>query len=162
MPWPLQPPIRNFTELRIMTTIRRSLCALLLIAAPALATAGGRLPDEAVGKVEGIYREVAPDVYRLATDHDVKQGTKLWADIRFSKAATGKARSAFVRVSADAATRPEQGDLVQVRLAQPLHTFAYALGPMTDRDTLLALQAKFFTEAAVNYDREPGQTARFR
>lgn len=145
-----------------MISIRQAICAVLLAAVVAPAGAADRLPERAIGKVEGIYMEVAPDVYRPATDREMQQSAKLWADIRFSKAAAGKARTAFVRIAAGETIRPEPGDLVQVRLARPLHPLAHALGPMTDRDTLLALQAKYFTEAAAHYDREPEQTARFR
>lgn len=146
-----------------MSAFRNVMCTVLLAVAPALALAGGRLPDEATGKVEGIYVEVASDIYRPATGQEIKKpGTKLWADIRFTKAAAGKARLAFVRIASDAEFQPERGDLVQVKLARPLHPFAYPLGPMPDRDTMLALRAKYFTEIAINYDREPEHLARFR
>jgi hypothetical protein len=145
-----------------MNILRNLLCAALLTVAP-LATAGGKQPDEATGKVAGIYVEVASDVYRLATADDArKPGARLWADIRFTRAAAGKARHAFVRLAPDAEFQPERGDLVQVRLARPLHPFAYPLGPMPERDTLLAMRAKYFTEIAILYDREPETLARFQ
>ena len=146
-----------------MNILQRMLGVAALTLVSALAVAGERLPDKAVGRIDGLYIEVAPDVYRRATGQDLKMPeAKLWADIHFTRAAAGKARLAFVKVPSDAGYRPEQGDLVQVRLAPLQHPFAYALGPMSERDTLLALHAKFFTDVALNYDRESGQTAYFR
>lgn len=146
-----------------MTALRRILGVVALTLISATAPAGEKLPDQAIGKIDGIYIEIAPDIYRPATEREVKKpDAKLWADIHFTKAAAGKARLAFVRVASEAGFLPEHGDLVQVRLAQPLHPFAYQLGPMSERDTLLALRAKYFTEIALAYDREPAQTARFR
>lgn len=143
-----------------MGLIRNLLFALLpMIAAPA--GAGGRLPDEATGKVAGIYVEVAPDVYRPATAKDTqKQGVPLWADIRFNPAVTGKLRPVFVRIAQYPESGVEQGDLVKVRLARPTHPFAHPLGALPERDTVLSRGPKYFTEAAINYDRAPENSAR--
>lgn len=162
-PSPQQQPMKNCTESAVMTAMTRLLGIAALALLPVLATAADRVPDAAVGKIDGLYIEVAADVYRPATAQELKNpAAKLWADIHFTRAAAGKPRLAFVRIPSDAAFRPETGDLVQVRLTQPLHPFAYALGPMSERDTLLALHAKFFTDIAVAYDQEPAQTAYFR
>lgn len=146
-----------------MTALRRILGIVALTLVSAMAPAADKLPDQAIGKIDGIYIEIAPDIFRPATEREVKKpGAKLWADIHFTKAAAGKARLAFVRIAPDAGFLPEQGDLVQVKLAQLLHPFAYQIGPMPERDTLLAMRAKYFTEIALAYDNEPVQTARFR
>lgn len=146
-----------------MTALQRILAVVALTLVSALAPAADKLPDQAIGKIDGLYIEIAPDIFRPANEKEVKKtGVKLWADIHFTKAAAGKARLAFVRIATDAGFMPEQGDLVLVKLAQPLHPFAYQLGPMPDRDTMLALRAKYFTDIALGYDQEPVQTARFR
>lgn len=143
-----------------MNTMNRIVLTLLLAALPAVTLAAAPQPAEATGKVEGLYVEVAPDVYRPATAREAQTAERLWADVRFSKAAAGRERSAFVRVAQE--LRPENGDLVQVRLAQPLHPFAYALAPLTERDSYLALRAKYYTEAAARYGLEPALTASAR
>ena len=134
MPWPPPQRMKNSTESMTMTCIRRAMRAARLTSVPRLVPARGQLPDEVTGKVEGIQMEVALDVYRPAADCEAKESPRRWMNVRFNKSAAGKVCSTFVRITAGETLRPEQGDPARVRLVQPLHSIACALGPMPDGD----------------------------
>jgi len=131
-------------------TARLALVALLLVsglprAAAGDISAGGK---SAVGKVERVFVRAAGQVYLDSAFRAAGEGQDLWADVRFAEPLED-GRQTVTALIPDGSNL-ERSDLAEVRFA---HRTGMRVGPMREMDRVIALTAKYYSSAAMNYGR---------